>query len=224
MKRAKLEKGKKSCDKVRELGNEWLLPDRLLPLDTAYTTDPGAQPCLHHQLAPAMAAKTLTSLSINCPSLSQRLSSSQLPLPGAFRLKRRATPVTAMSSTATKVVPAVIVGGGRVGRALQDMGNGGDVLVKRGEPVPADFEGPILVCTRNDDLEAVLEATPRNRWSGTFLLPFCGCLLFLVCSCSVFIGIVRTLGTRIELKIGFFCSLLLPRQLRYFRGSDEFTV
>lgn len=163
----------------------------LSPGPAAYTTAPRSQPCLHHQLAPAMAAKTLTSLSINCPSLSQRLATSQFPLPSAFRLKRRATPVTAMSSTATKVVPAVIVGGGRVGRALQDMGSGGDVLVKRGEPVPGDFEGPILVCTRNDDLEAVLEATPRSRWSGTFLLPFCGCLVFVVCSCSVFTGINR---------------------------------
>lgn len=70
-----------------------------------------------------------------------------------------------MSAAATKVVPAVIVGGGRVGRALQEMGSGGDVLVRRGEPVPADFEGPILVCTRNDDLEAVLDATPSSRWT-----------------------------------------------------------
>lgn len=67
---------------------------------------------------------------------------------------------------ATKVEPAIIVGGGRVGRALQDLGNGDDVLVKRGEPVPVDFVGPILVCTRNDDLEAVLDATPKSRWSG----------------------------------------------------------
>ncbi|KAI4382009.1 hypothetical protein MLD38_008024 [Melastoma candidum] len=39
-----------------------------------------------------------------------------------------------------------------------------DVLVKRGEPVPSDIEGPILVCTGNDDLEAVLDATPTSRW------------------------------------------------------------
>lgn len=60
----------------------------------------------------------------------------------------------------------MIVGGGRVGRALEDMGNGDDLLVKRGDPVPLDFKGPILVCTRNDDLEVVLEATPRPRWNG----------------------------------------------------------
>nr|CAN73372.1 hypothetical protein VITISV_037533 [Vitis vinifera] len=66
---------------------------------------------------------------------------------------------------ATQVVPAVIVGGGRVGRALQGMGSGDDLLVKRGDSVPLDFAGPILVCTRNDDLDAVLESTPKSRWS-----------------------------------------------------------
>ncbi|KAG7014193.1 hypothetical protein SDJN02_24367 [Cucurbita argyrosperma subsp. argyrosperma] len=70
------------------------------------------------------------------------------------------------AATGTKVVPAVIVGSGRVGRALLDMGNGEDFLVKRGESVPLDFPGPILVCTRNDDLEAVLESTPRSRWNA----------------------------------------------------------
>ncbi|GFZ11890.1 hypothetical protein Acr_23g0002750 [Actinidia rufa] len=67
-------------------------------------------------------------------------------------------------AAATKVVPAVIVGGGRVGKAMQEMGNGDDLLVKRGDSVPLDFAGPILVCTRNDDLEAVLESTPKSRW------------------------------------------------------------
>lgn len=71
----------------------------------------------------------------------------------------------ATAPTAAKVAPAVIVGGGRVGRALQEMGSGQDLLVKRGDPVPLDFEGPILVCTRNDDLDAVLEVTPKSRWS-----------------------------------------------------------
>lgn len=69
------------------------------------------------------------------------------------------------ADSATKVVPAVIVGGGRVGKALQDMGTGDDLLVKRGETVPLHFQGPIFVCTRNDDLEAVLDSTPESRWS-----------------------------------------------------------
>lgn len=77
---------------------------------------------------------------------------------------------TSTTSMATKVGPAVIVGGGRVGRALQEMGSGDDLLVKRGEAVPLDFQGPILVCTRNDDLDAVLDSTPKSRWNGTFTI------------------------------------------------------
>ncbi|KAK4262508.1 hypothetical protein QN277_028060 [Acacia crassicarpa] len=71
----------------------------------------------------------------------------------------------------TQVVPAVIVGGGRVGKALQDMGAGNDVLVKRGNPVPLDFEGPILVCNRSDDLDQVLEALRRTPSPSLFLSP-----------------------------------------------------
>ncbi|KAL2462223.1 hypothetical protein Adt_45643 [Abeliophyllum distichum] len=81
-------------------------------------------------------------------------------------LSNSSTMATTPPATAAKVVaPAIIVGGGRVGRALQDMGNGDDVVIKRGESVPLDFPGPILVCTRNDDLEAVLDSTPQSRWS-----------------------------------------------------------
>ncbi|KNA10710.1 hypothetical protein SOVF_141800 [Spinacia oleracea] len=71
----------------------------------------------------------------------------------------------ATDTTKNRVVPAIIVGGGRVGRALQDMGNGDDLLIKRGDSVPLDFDGPILVCTRNDDLEGVLQLTPQSRWT-----------------------------------------------------------
>ncbi|RDX78550.1 hypothetical protein CR513_41159, partial [Mucuna pruriens] len=74
-----------------------------------------------------------------------------------------------VSAMATKVAPAVIVGGGRVGRALQDMGSGEDLLVRRGESVPLNLEGPIFVCTRNDDLDSVLESTPPSRWAGQCL-------------------------------------------------------
>lgn len=79
-------------------------------------------------------------------------------------------PTTSMAATtATKVIPSIIVGGGRVGKALQQMGAGEDLLVKRGEPVPIDFPGPILVCTRNDDLDAVLQSTPQSRWNGSII-------------------------------------------------------
>lgn len=79
----------------------------------------------------------------------------------SWRYKRTSTMAMAMA----KVIPAVIVGSGRVGRALQEMGNGQDLVVKRGQSVPLDFEGPIFVCTRNDDLDAVLQATPPSRWN-----------------------------------------------------------
>lgn len=105
----------------------------------------------------AVTSSVSTRFSLLPPSKSLKLSA-----PSA----RLAVPMAAMATTAKKVAPAVIVGGGRVGQALQEMGSGDDVLVKRGEPVPVDFEGPILVCTRNDDLDAVLEATPQSRWKG----------------------------------------------------------
>ncbi|KAK9101725.1 hypothetical protein Sjap_018979 [Stephania japonica] len=58
----------------------------------------------------------------------------------------------------------VILRSGFVGKHGEKHGNGEDVIVKRGEPVPLDVSGPILVCTRNDDLEAVLQSTPQSRW------------------------------------------------------------
>ncbi|KAG6413250.1 hypothetical protein SASPL_125958 [Salvia splendens] len=103
-----------------------------------------------------------TTLSLSSSSFLKSTSRSS----SSFRLRASlSTSPSSMAATTEKVIPAVIVGGGRVGRALQDMGGGDDVLVKRGEPVPQDFAGPILVCTRNDDLDAVLESTPKSRWS-----------------------------------------------------------
>lgn len=88
------------------------------------------------------------------------------PSSGPAAARRIARVSAAMATTA--VQPAVVVGGGRVGQALLSMGPpGGDVLVGRGEKVPDDAPGPILVCTRNDDLDGVLEATPKSRWCGT---------------------------------------------------------
>lgn len=96
----------------------------------------------------------------------RRLSSSTTTRAFSFRVSAAAMAAAAK----TAVQPAVVVGGGRVGQALLSMGPpGADVLVGRGEKVPEDAPGPILVCTRNDDLDAVLDATPRSRWRGTFV-------------------------------------------------------
>lgn len=40
------------------------------------------------------------------------------------------------------------------------------VVVRRGEGVP-EGQGPIVICTRNDDLQGVLDATPAERCKGT---------------------------------------------------------
>lgn len=98
------------------------------------------------------------------PPLRRRLSSSS---PSRAAASRAVKVSEAMATTA--VQPAVVVGGGRVGQALLAMGPpGGDVLVGRGDKVPEEAPGPILVCTRNDDLDAVLETTPKSRWRGTY--------------------------------------------------------
>lgn len=60
-----------------------------------------------------------------------------------------------------------IVGTGRIGTALAAMGEA--VLVRRGESITT-AEGPIYVCTRNDDLDAVVAATlPQRRRDLVFL-------------------------------------------------------
>jgi len=60
--------------------------------------------------------------------------------------------------------PAVIIGGGRVGEALLNMGIGRDTMVRRGDPFPADAPpGPIYVCTRNDVLKDIIAMTPKER-------------------------------------------------------------
>lgn len=138
---------------------------------------------------PSMA----TTLSLSSSSLLHHCAKSTSRSRSSFRLRASlSNSSSSMAATAEKVVPAVIVGGGRVGRALQDMGGGGDVLVKRGEPVPLDFAGPILVCTRNDDLDAVLESTPKSRWSG-MIWRFC------VSECCI-------LGRNFTLCVWLFCS------------------
>jgi len=61
-------------------------------------------------------------------------------------------------------VPSIIVGGGRIGSALKELGVEGDVVLRRGDAFPAaPASGPIYVTTRNDDLAGVVAATPPER-------------------------------------------------------------
>lgn len=72
----------------------------------------------------------------------------------------------AMAGSDGEVTAGVIVGAGRVGQALEKMGGGRDVVVRRGEKVPKDSTGPIFVCTRNDVLDSVVDGTPPSRRAG----------------------------------------------------------
>jgi len=61
-------------------------------------------------------------------------------------------------------VPSIIVGGGRIGSLLADLGVEGDTVLRRGDAFPeAPAAGPIYVTTRNNDLAGVIEATPPHR-------------------------------------------------------------
>lgn len=56
-----------------------------------------------------------------------------------------------------------VVGAGRIGGALYDLAvaQGVDaVLLRRGDAIP-DVAGPVVVCTRNDDVATVVAASPR---------------------------------------------------------------
>jgi hypothetical protein len=68
--------------------------------------------------------------------------------------------------------PSVIIGKGALGKALGDMGLGGDVLLGRGEAIPetvAGFKGeplssfPIYVCVPPTEVEAVIQSCPKEK-------------------------------------------------------------
>ena len=71
-----------------------------------------------------------------------------------------------------KVQPIVVVGAGRVGQALEEMGNGEDIVLRRGDPFPTDLKDrcPIVVCTRNDVLDDVIFSIPPGRWEDLVFL------------------------------------------------------
>eukprot|EP00884_Botryococcus_braunii_P009881 jgi/Botrbrau1/18895/Bobra.177_2s0053.1 len=93
-----------------------------------------------------------------------------LPACGLLRNSCQKRCQTVNHSARSSIVPAMsadrdiftIVGGGRIGEALANLG-GSDVIVRRGEAIPDQPSGAIIVCTRNDDLEAVVAATPESR-------------------------------------------------------------
>lgn len=57
---------------------------------------------------------------------------------------------------------STIVGAGRVGTLLAKHGYD-DLILSRGDPIPADAPGPVYVCTRNEDLKAVIDSCPPEK-------------------------------------------------------------
>jgi ketopantoate reductase len=60
--------------------------------------------------------------------------------------------------------PATIIGAsGRIGNLFASLGGGKDLLIGRGDAVPADGSGPIFVCTRNNVLQDIVDKCPPSR-------------------------------------------------------------
>ncbi|KAL3157846.1 hypothetical protein ABBQ32_012261 [Trebouxia sp. C0010 RCD-2024] len=76
--------------------------------------------------------------------------------------RHRAMTVAAARQDARLDQAFTLVGSGRVGTALAKLGSGSDKIIERGQPVDGP-PGPIIVCTRNDDLQGVLDSTPKDR-------------------------------------------------------------
>lgn len=71
-------------------------------------------------------------------------------------------PVVGTTATASEDTVITIIGGGRIGSLLAQGGEN-TVLLGRGDTIDADRSGPILICTRNDALDGIVEECPENR-------------------------------------------------------------
>lgn len=58
---------------------------------------------------------------------------------------------------------STIVGHGRLGNFIRSQGDGSDVVVLRGECIPDDAPGPVYLCTRNDELEGIIQQCPASK-------------------------------------------------------------
>lgn len=58
---------------------------------------------------------------------------------------------------------STIVGSGRIGNFLREHGTGQDLVIRRGQKIPEDAPGPVYLCTRNDDLEEIIENCPESK-------------------------------------------------------------
>lgn len=66
-----------------------------------------------------------------------------------------------MATAAVAQIPMTIVGSGRIGGLLAEGGK--SIVVGREDSIDPEGTGPILVTTRNDALEGIVEKCPENR-------------------------------------------------------------
>ena len=65
------------------------------------------------------------------------------------------------STMSSSMDQAEIIGGGRIGSLLAEAGN--CVLLGRDDKIDPTGQGPILIATRNDALNGIVDACPENR-------------------------------------------------------------
>jgi hypothetical protein len=62
---------------------------------------------------------------------------------------------------ATASASVTIIGGGRIGSLLAEGGE--STLLGRGDSIDPNGSGPIFIATRNDALDGIVDACPKNR-------------------------------------------------------------
>lgn len=78
-----------------------------------------------------------------------------------FADESETTDSQAEATAAVAQIPMAIVGSGRIGGLLAQGGK--SIVVGREDSIDADGTGPILVTTRNDALDGIVEKCPENR-------------------------------------------------------------
>lgn len=95
----------------------------------------------------------------------QETKSSWIRIGGKFRANLKSTVLKcSMSIVNNGVSNGIIIGNGRIGDFLYNSNKCNDILISsRTQEIPQDGEGPIYICTRNNDLEKIIQNTPKRR-------------------------------------------------------------
>lgn len=124
----------------------------------------------HSFLIAALSSVALTTAWLRDTRLSETLSASRYVT--NWGKKQRWLQKTCMSSEdsddISQVPFATIVGNGRIGSTLAKAGN--CLVLGRSDHIDVNVEGPILIATRNDALDEIIEKCPDNRKSDLVFL------------------------------------------------------